>query len=281
VKGGGKAAPTILDDPAQSLRAREAEAKCDHVWILEARTLSTASPATMRDVRCRDRMEPRCRERGTLKCELRAGGGTWDKACADCAGTWQAHPAPKDVQPAMLRIQVQVFHQAAFLGLKCTDGPLFDSQFSRLEAFDFAARFSLFLRFSIFLRFSLGSGYHRLIGMLPISTSGGPTTTRTPVSGGVRRCPFSSRRFHPNSIWRNPPGLPLPRLGSRSYSPGQPSQIGGSRIERGQSAGGYSDHPLIRLACDSWQPGDQQHTSGSRRQARQHQLQIIRAVSLR
>jgi hypothetical protein len=27
--------------PAQSLRAREAEAMCDHVWIFEARTLST------------------------------------------------------------------------------------------------------------------------------------------------------------------------------------------------------------------------------------------------
>ena len=37
---------------------------CDHVWIFEARTLSTASPATMRDVRCRDRMEPSCREPG-------------------------------------------------------------------------------------------------------------------------------------------------------------------------------------------------------------------------
>src|SRR4029077_6515949 len=35
-----------------SASAREAEAKCDHVWIFEARTLSTASPATMRDVRC-------------------------------------------------------------------------------------------------------------------------------------------------------------------------------------------------------------------------------------
>jgi hypothetical protein len=34
------------------LRAREAEAKCDHVWIFEATTLSTASPATMRRVRC-------------------------------------------------------------------------------------------------------------------------------------------------------------------------------------------------------------------------------------
>ena len=54
---------TILDDSAQSLRAREAEARCDHVWIFEARTLSTASPAT-RDVRCRDRMEPSCREPG-------------------------------------------------------------------------------------------------------------------------------------------------------------------------------------------------------------------------
>src|ERR1700720_2830813 len=46
------------------LRAREAEAMCDHVWIFGARTLSTASPATMRDVRCRDRMEPSCREPG-------------------------------------------------------------------------------------------------------------------------------------------------------------------------------------------------------------------------
>jgi hypothetical protein len=32
-------------------RARQ-RAKCDHVWIFEARTLSRASPATMRDVRC-------------------------------------------------------------------------------------------------------------------------------------------------------------------------------------------------------------------------------------
>ena len=36
-------------------------------------------------------------------------------------------------------------------------------------------------------------------------------------------------------IRRNPPGVP--RLGSRSYLPGQPSQIGGSRI-RGVSQGG-------------------------------------------
>jgi hypothetical protein len=42
----------ILDDSEQYLRAREAEAKFDHVWIFEARTLSTASSATMRDVRC-------------------------------------------------------------------------------------------------------------------------------------------------------------------------------------------------------------------------------------
>jgi hypothetical protein len=54
----------MLDDSEQYLRAREAEAMCDHVWIFEARTLSTASPATMRDVRCRDRMEPSCREPG-------------------------------------------------------------------------------------------------------------------------------------------------------------------------------------------------------------------------
>jgi hypothetical protein len=44
--------PTISDDFGQSLRAREAEARCDHVWIFEARTLSRASPATMRHVRC-------------------------------------------------------------------------------------------------------------------------------------------------------------------------------------------------------------------------------------
>ena len=36
--------------------------------------------------------------------------------------------------------------------------------------------------------------------------------------------------------------------------------------------GAIQIHPLIRLACDSWQRRDQQHTSGSRRQARQHQL---------
>jgi hypothetical protein len=33
--------PTILDDSGQYLRARGAEAMCDHVWIFEARTLST------------------------------------------------------------------------------------------------------------------------------------------------------------------------------------------------------------------------------------------------
>jgi hypothetical protein len=43
---------TILDDSEQYLRAREAEAMCDHVWIFEARTLSRTSPATMRHVRC-------------------------------------------------------------------------------------------------------------------------------------------------------------------------------------------------------------------------------------
>jgi hypothetical protein len=32
---------TILNDSGQYLRAREAEAMCDHVWIFEARTLST------------------------------------------------------------------------------------------------------------------------------------------------------------------------------------------------------------------------------------------------
>jgi hypothetical protein len=44
--------------------AREAEAMCDHVWIFEARTLSTASPATMRDVRC----------------QVRDGDRTWESA---------------------------------------------------------------------------------------------------------------------------------------------------------------------------------------------------------
>jgi hypothetical protein len=43
---------TIVNVCEQSLRAREAEAKCGHVWIFEATTLSTASPATMRHVRC-------------------------------------------------------------------------------------------------------------------------------------------------------------------------------------------------------------------------------------
>jgi hypothetical protein len=42
---------TIVNVCEQSLRAREAEAMCNHVWIFEVRTLSTASPATMRDVR--------------------------------------------------------------------------------------------------------------------------------------------------------------------------------------------------------------------------------------
>jgi hypothetical protein len=66
-------------------------------------------------------------------------------------------------------------------------------------------------------------------------------------------------------------GLFAPRI-ELNPVPGQPSQIGGSRIERGQSAGAIQIQPLIRLACDSWQRRDQQHTSGSRRQARQHQL---------
>jgi len=35
---GQKAETTILDDSGQYLRAREAEAMCDHVWIFEART---------------------------------------------------------------------------------------------------------------------------------------------------------------------------------------------------------------------------------------------------
>jgi hypothetical protein len=39
--GRGPSRSRILDDSAQSLRAREAEARCDHVWIFEARTLST------------------------------------------------------------------------------------------------------------------------------------------------------------------------------------------------------------------------------------------------
>jgi len=53
---------------------------------------------------------------------------------------------------------------------------------------------------------------------------------------------------HGGQIRRNPPGLPrVPRLGPRSYLPGQPSQIGGSRIERGQSAGGYSDPSIDQI----------------------------------
>src|SRR5260370_35304222 len=55
---------TILDDPAQYLRAREAEAMCDHVWIFEARTLST-QPVRRRCGMCGVyRMEPRGREPG-------------------------------------------------------------------------------------------------------------------------------------------------------------------------------------------------------------------------
>src|SRR5260370_36129520 len=58
---------TILDDPAQYLRAREAEAMCDHVWIFEARTLST-QPVRRRCGMCGVyRMEPRCREPGIRK----------------------------------------------------------------------------------------------------------------------------------------------------------------------------------------------------------------------
>jgi hypothetical protein len=45
-------------DLNHSTYAREAEAMCDHVLIFEARTLSRASPATMRLYR----IEPRCRE---------------------------------------------------------------------------------------------------------------------------------------------------------------------------------------------------------------------------
>ena len=54
----------------------------------------------------------------------------------------------------------------------------------------------------------------------------GPDGTKLPRTG------------HPDPWRARSPGLPrVPRLGSRSYLPGQPSQIGGSRIERGQSAG--------------------------------------------
>jgi hypothetical protein len=35
------ASALVLDDSGQYLRAREAEAMCDDVWIFEARTLST------------------------------------------------------------------------------------------------------------------------------------------------------------------------------------------------------------------------------------------------
>ena len=61
---------TILN----SIYAREAEAMCDHVWIFEARTLST-QPVRRRCGMCGVyRMEPRCREPGTSTCKLRAGG---------------------------------------------------------------------------------------------------------------------------------------------------------------------------------------------------------------
>jgi hypothetical protein len=47
---------------------------CDHVWIFEARTLST-QPVRRRCGMCGVyRMEPRCGEPGTSTCELRAGG---------------------------------------------------------------------------------------------------------------------------------------------------------------------------------------------------------------
>ena len=85
-----KSRTTILDDPAQSLRAREAEAKCDHVWIFEARTLSTASPATMRDVRCRDRMEPSCREPGIQT----HGGPDQERAWPACRAWGRARTCP-------------------------------------------------------------------------------------------------------------------------------------------------------------------------------------------
>jgi hypothetical protein len=61
----------LLDDSEQYLRAREAEAMCDHVWIFEARTLST-QPVRRRCGMCGVyRMEPRCQEPGTSTCELR------------------------------------------------------------------------------------------------------------------------------------------------------------------------------------------------------------------
>jgi hypothetical protein len=45
-----RARTTILDDSEQYLRAREAEAMCDHVWIFEARDAEhAASPATRKD----------------------------------------------------------------------------------------------------------------------------------------------------------------------------------------------------------------------------------------
>jgi hypothetical protein len=60
---------------------------CDHVWIFEARTLSTASPATMRDVRCRDRMEPSCREPG-IQTQGRARSGETLRACPRVSRAW-------------------------------------------------------------------------------------------------------------------------------------------------------------------------------------------------
>ena len=56
----------ILDNSEQYLRAREAEAMCDHAWIFEARTLST-QPVRRRCGMCGVyRMEPRCREPGYM-----------------------------------------------------------------------------------------------------------------------------------------------------------------------------------------------------------------------
>src|SRR6266853_2022542 len=111
-----------MDDPGQYLRAREAEAMCHHVWIFEARTLST-QPVRRRSGVCGVyRMEPRCREPGTSTCELRAGGGTWDKARADCAGTWQAHPAPSGC-PANDAAYLSAPFRLLSLGFKSRMGP--------------------------------------------------------------------------------------------------------------------------------------------------------------
>jgi hypothetical protein len=66
---------------------------CDHVWIFEARTLSTASPATMRDVRCRDRMEPSCREPG-IQTHGGPDQGETLRACPACRAWGRARTCP-------------------------------------------------------------------------------------------------------------------------------------------------------------------------------------------